>query len=114
MAAGSAPVLNNESIVDELDRLRLSLRTLQAQNATLRQLVAIHDRLGALVLLGADIATITTVLAELIGRPENSTIVSPALSPARSPIEPSRTAPTYAPGPFLASATFRPRPVGRR
>ena len=68
MAAGSAPVLNNESIVDELDRLRLSLRTLQAQNATLRQLVAIHDRLGALVLLGADIATITTVLAELIGR----------------------------------------------
>jgi sugar diacid utilization regulator len=68
MAAGSAPALNNESVADELDRLRLSLRTLQVQNATLRQLVAIHDRLGALVLLGADIATITTVLAELIGR----------------------------------------------
>src|SRR5215470_13722213 len=67
IAAESAPILN-DSLADELDRLRLSLRTLQAQNATLRQLVAIHDRLGALVLLGADIATITTVLAELIGR----------------------------------------------
>jgi sugar diacid utilization regulator len=67
MAAESAPILN-DSLADELDRLRLSLRTLQAQNSTLRQLVAIHDRLGALVLLGADIATITAVLAELIGR----------------------------------------------
>ena len=65
----SSPALNDDSLVaDELDRLRLSLRTLQTQNSTLRQLVAIHDRLGALVLLGADIATITAVLAELIGR----------------------------------------------
>ncbi len=68
MAAGSAPAFDTESVADELDRLRLALRTLQTQNATLRQLVAIHDRLGALVLLGADIATITAVLAELIGR----------------------------------------------
>jgi sugar diacid utilization regulator len=45
-----------------------TLRTLQAQNAVLRQLVAIHDRLGALVLHGADVATITRMLAELIGR----------------------------------------------
>ena len=67
MAAESARVLN-DPLADELDRLRLSLRTLQGQNSTLRQLVAIHDRLGALVLLGADIATITAVLAELIGR----------------------------------------------
>jgi sugar diacid utilization regulator len=68
MAAGGAHILNGESVADELDRLRGSMQTLQAQNATLRQLVAIHDRLGALVLLGAHIATITAVLAELIGR----------------------------------------------
>ncbi|HET6315210.1 MAG TPA: hypothetical protein VFG86_02045, partial [Chloroflexota bacterium] len=68
MAAGSFPALDNESLAEELERLRLALRTLQGQNATLRQLVAIHDRLGALVLGGADIATITAVLAELIGR----------------------------------------------
>ena len=69
MAAESARVLNDEaSSTDELDRLRAAMQTLQTQNATLRQLVAIHDRLGALVLLGADIATITSVLADLIGR----------------------------------------------
>jgi sugar diacid utilization regulator len=67
MAAEGAGVLNG-ALADELDRLRVSLRTLQGQNAILRQLVAIHDRLGALVLQGADIATITAVLAELIGR----------------------------------------------
>jgi PucR family transcriptional regulator, purine catabolism regulatory protein len=44
----------------ELERLR-------RQNATFRQLVAIHDRLGGLVLQGADEAAITRVLAELIG-----------------------------------------------
>jgi sugar diacid utilization regulator len=68
MAAEGARILNGEMLADELDRLRASMHTLQAQNSTLRQLVAIHDRLGALVLLGADIATITAVLAELIGR----------------------------------------------
>ena len=45
-----------------------TLRTLQAQNAALRQLVAIHDRLGALVLHGADVVAITRMLADLIGR----------------------------------------------
>jgi purine catabolism regulator len=45
-----------------------SLRALQAQNAALRQIVAIHDRLGALVLQGADVAAITRTLADLIGR----------------------------------------------
>src|ERR671932_982386 len=44
------------------------VRALQAQNAALRQLVAIHDRLGALVLHGADVAAITRMLADLIGR----------------------------------------------
>jgi len=68
MAAEGARILAAETLADELERLRAALQTLQAQNATLRQLVAIHDRLGALVLLGADIATITAVLAELIGR----------------------------------------------
>ena len=37
---------------DELERTRIALRSLQGQNAMLRQLVAIHDRLGALVLQG--------------------------------------------------------------
>jgi sugar diacid utilization regulator len=41
---------------------------LQAQNAALRQLVSIHDRLGALVLQGADVTAITQMLADLIGR----------------------------------------------
>ncbi|MBV9600365.1 MAG: hypothetical protein JOZ87_26370, partial [Chloroflexi bacterium] len=53
---------------DDADTLRSSLRTLQSQNGALRQLVAIHDRLGALVLQGADAASITRVLADLIGR----------------------------------------------
>jgi sugar diacid utilization regulator len=45
-----------------------TVRALQAQNSALRQLVAIHDRLGALVLHGANVAAITRMLAELIGR----------------------------------------------
>jgi sugar diacid utilization regulator len=44
------------------------VRALQAQNAALRQLLTIHDRLGALVLHGADVAAITRMLANLIGR----------------------------------------------
>ena len=52
----------------ELERLRASLQAMQAQNATLRQLVAIHDRLGGLVLQGADVAAITGLLSELVGR----------------------------------------------
>ena len=45
--------------IDELERTRIALRSLQAQNSMLRQLVAIHDRLGGLVLQGADIAAVT-------------------------------------------------------
>lgn len=56
------------STANELERLRLSVGALQTQNATFRQLVAIHDRLGGLVLQGSDVAAITDVLAELIGR----------------------------------------------
>ncbi|HET6315472.1 MAG TPA: hypothetical protein VFG86_03360, partial [Chloroflexota bacterium] len=41
---------------------------LQAQNAALRQLVMIHDRLSALVLQGADVAAITRMLSDLVGR----------------------------------------------
>jgi sugar diacid utilization regulator len=43
--------------------------SLQRENATLRLLVAIHDRLGALVLQGADATAITLALSELVGRP---------------------------------------------
>jgi PucR family transcriptional regulator, purine catabolism regulatory protein len=41
---------------------------LQAQNAALRQLISIHDRLGALVLQGADIGAVTRMLSDLVGR----------------------------------------------
>jgi purine catabolism regulator len=41
---------------------------LQAQNAALRQLVSIHDRLGALVLQGADVGAVTRMLSDLVGR----------------------------------------------
>jgi PucR family transcriptional regulator, purine catabolism regulatory protein len=45
-----------------------AIGALQAQNAALRQLVVIHDRLGALVLQGADVSAITRMLADLVGR----------------------------------------------
>jgi sugar diacid utilization regulator len=48
--------------------LRNTIGALQVQNAALRQLVSIHDRLGALVLQGADVAAITRRLSDLIGR----------------------------------------------
>src|ERR1700730_18351168 len=48
--------------------LQSTVSTLQAQNAVLRQLVVIHDRLGALVLQGADVAAITRMTADLVGR----------------------------------------------
>jgi PucR family transcriptional regulator, purine catabolism regulatory protein len=53
---------------DELETLRTSVRALQTQNGALRQLVLLHDRLGALVLQGADTHAITRGLAELVGR----------------------------------------------
>lgn len=52
----------------EVERLHVALGVLQGQNNTLRQLVAIHDRLGALILQGTDVATITRLLGDLIGR----------------------------------------------
>src|ERR1700730_16733705 len=48
--------------------LQSTVSTLQAQNAQLRQLVVIHDRLGALVLQGADVTAITRMMADLVGR----------------------------------------------
>src|ERR1700730_4800114 len=48
--------------------LQSTVSTLQAQNAVLRQLVVIHDRLGALVLQGADVTAITRMTADLVGR----------------------------------------------
>jgi PucR family transcriptional regulator, purine catabolism regulatory protein len=41
---------------------------LQAQNDALRQLVSIHDRLGALVLQGADVGSVTRMLSDVVGR----------------------------------------------
>src|SRR5438132_1668570 len=48
--------------------LQSTISALQAQNAALRQLVVIHDRLGALVLQGADVTAITRMMADLVGR----------------------------------------------
>src|SRR5437764_11857048 len=48
--------------------LQSTISALQAQNAALRQLVVIHDRLGALVLQGADVSAITRMMADLVGR----------------------------------------------
>jgi hypothetical protein len=45
-----------------------AIDALQVHNAALRQLVAIHDRLGALVLQGADVTAITRMMADLVGR----------------------------------------------
>jgi sugar diacid utilization regulator len=52
----------------ETDETAPVVAGLQAQNAALRQLVSIHDRLGALVLQGADVEAVTRMLSELVGR----------------------------------------------
>ena len=49
--------------------LQASNQLLQRENKTLSLLVAIHDRLGALVLEGAGTETITAALSELVDRP---------------------------------------------
>ncbi len=53
----------------EMTGFRASMNLLQRENDNLRMLVAIYDRLGALVLQGADAASITVALSELIQRP---------------------------------------------
>jgi len=52
----------------ETGALRATIGALQTQNAALRQLVSIHDRLGGLVLQGADVASVTHMLSDLVGR----------------------------------------------
>ncbi len=52
----------------ELAALHVAIGALQSQNAALRQLVSIHDRLGALVLQGADVTAVTRMLSDLVGR----------------------------------------------
>src|ERR1700694_6121920 len=54
--------------MSESSGLQSTIGALQAQNAALRQLVVIHDRLGALVLQGADVTAITRMMADLVGR----------------------------------------------
>jgi len=53
----------------ELERAKAAATALQRENATLQLLLSIHDRLGALVLEGADVITITSALASLLDRP---------------------------------------------
>ena len=60
--------MSSVSEPNELPVLQATVSALQLQNAALRQLVVIHDRLGALVLQGADVSAITRMLADLVGR----------------------------------------------
>lgn len=53
----------------DLERAGASIAALQRENATLQLLLSIHDRLGALVLEGADVIAITGALAQLLRRP---------------------------------------------
>jgi len=62
--------------------LRASLRFLQRENTTLRFLIAIHDRLGALVLHGAGPEAVTEALADLMKRPV--LLLDQLLRPVRS------------------------------
>jgi sugar diacid utilization regulator len=72
---------------------RTSQAVLQRENATLRLLVAIHDRLGALVLQGADATRITVALSELVARPV--ILLDPLLRPATQQVAGNgRAAPT--------------------
>lgn len=62
-----------------LARLRAANHALERQNALLKQLVAIYDRLSGLVLQGADLDTLTQCFAELISR--SVTVLDPLLQP---------------------------------
>jgi PucR family transcriptional regulator, purine catabolism regulatory protein len=62
--------------------LPASLRFLQRENSTLRFLIAIHDRLGALVLHGASPDAVTEALADLMNRPV--LLLDQLLRPVRS------------------------------
>ncbi len=53
----------------EAPRLHAALRTLQAENALLRTVVSMHDRLNSLVLSGEGIESIVAELATLLKRP---------------------------------------------
>src|SRR5581483_7681038 len=55
--------------MEEAPRLHAALRTLQAENALLRTVVSIHDRLDSLVLGGAGLESIVAELAKLLKRP---------------------------------------------
>jgi purine catabolism regulator len=60
--------LQNGALKSQAAALHGQNAMLQSQNGVLRQLVVIHDRLGALVLQGADATAITCMLADLVGR----------------------------------------------
>ncbi len=64
-----APRAAGQRTAGELDRAKASITALQRESATLQLLLSIHDRLGALVLEGADVIAITGTLASLLNRP---------------------------------------------
>jgi sugar diacid utilization regulator len=73
------PNLRPHPDLAELERLRTSLSVLQQENSNLRLLIAIHDRLGALVLQRAGVDSITVMLAEMVRRPV--LLLDPQLQP---------------------------------
>ena len=100
----------------ELDRLRVSLQAMQAQNSTLRQLVAIHDRLGGLVLQGADVAAITSLLSDLVGRRVlllDALFETVAIAGARN-LEPSAAAAGWSPSEAYVNRILRTLADDRR
>jgi purine catabolism regulator len=78
-SAGSSPA----------SRLEVANHSLASQNALLKQLVAIYDRMAGMVLQGADIGAITDLLAELIDRPVR--VFDPVLQPLASATPASAT-----------------------
>jgi sugar diacid utilization regulator len=66
----------------DVEALRASVGLLQRENGTLRLLISIYDRLGALVLQGATATAITSALSELIDR--RVLLLDPLLRPAES------------------------------
>ncbi len=65
-----------------LARLQAVVQTLSAQNADLKRLVSIYDRLTGMVLQDAPLEAITRLFAELVGRPV--TVLDPLLQPLAS------------------------------
>src|SRR5581483_11298789 len=113
------PVAATEETTDRrtLARLQAVVQTLSAQNADLKRLVSIYDRLTGMVLQDAPLEAITRLFAELVGRPV--TVLDPLLQPLTcgsaavhgSPAVAPSAAPALASGCSSGSSTVTGRPT---